>query len=366
MHTQENLIDQLEGALASKDIAKRAETLRRVTDLFAIGSARLSVDDVELFGDVMCRLVEGIELAARTAFGSRIAMMPGAPTKIVRLLAFDDAVEVAAPILTHSEMLDEQALVQNARTKSQGHLLAISGRKTLPAVVTDVLVDRGNPLVVTATAKNLGAAFSDFGFSSLVQKSKADGDLAMCVWSRPDIPRQDLVRLFVQASEVVRNRLEAADPRRAGLIRSAVAEASDEVQTLARVGSDEAAQAQSSVQLMHASGQLDQAWLLEFARARFFDKTTVALSLMCDLPVGSIERVMVQSRSEQLVVIAKAIGLSWETCKALLLFQAGRDILSQEQLDLNFTSFSRLQPKTAQIALQFYRLREKADVHSIH
>jgi hypothetical protein len=68
----------------------------------------------------------------------------------------------AAPVLTHSDQLDDEALVENARTKSQGHLLAISGRITLVAAVTDVLVDRGNQFVLTGTARNLGAAFSDF------------------------------------------------------------------------------------------------------------------------------------------------------------------------------------------------------------
>jgi hypothetical protein len=57
----------------------------------------------------------------------------------------------------------------------------------------------------------------------------------MSVWS-PDIPRRDLVRLFVQAPEAVRSKLEAADLRRAGLIQAAVAEASREVQTLVRAG----------------------------------------------------------------------------------------------------------------------------------
>ena len=363
---QENLIDKLEGALASKDLSRRAEALRHVTDLFLLGSDRFTEDDVGLFGDVMSRLVEGIEIAARAAFGSRIARMPRAPSKVVRILAFDDAIEVAAPILSHSDQLDDAALVENARTKSQGHLLAISGRKALAEAITDVLVDRGNRLVLTGTAKNPGAAFSDFGFSTLVQKSHDDTGLAMCIWSRPDIPRRDLVRLFVQASEVVRNKLEAADPRRAGLIRAAVAEASDQIQTSARAGSYEAAEAQSAVRSMHASGRLDQAHLVEFGQVKSFDKITVALSLMCDLPLGLIERVMVQSHSEQLVVIAKAVGLSWETCKALLLFQAGREVLTQEQLDRHLTSFSRLQPKTARTALQCYRLRERAGERSTH
>lgn len=100
--------------------------------------------------------------------------------------------------------------------------------------------------------------------------------------------------------------------------------------------------------------------MLEFVVAKSFDKAAVALSLLSDLPIGSIERVIAQSRSEQLVVIAKASGLSWETCKALLVFPAGRNVLNREQLDQSFTSFSRLQQKTAQTALQFYRLRERA------
>jgi uncharacterized protein (DUF2336 family) len=366
MQAQENLIEHLEGALASKDISKRADALRRITDLFAVGAGRFSEDDVDLFGDVMSRLVEGIELTARAAFGSRIARMTGAPSRVVRVLAFDDAVEVATPVLMHSDQLDDETLVENARTKSQGHLLAISGRKTLTAAVTDVLVDRGNPLVVTGAAKNPGAAFSDFGFSTLVRKSRDDAGLAMCVWSRPDIPRQDLLRLFARVSEAVRTKLEAANPKRAQLIRAAVIEASDEVQALARAGSFEAGEAQSSVKSMHTAGRLDQASLREFALAKSFDKTTVALALMCDLPVGLIERVMAQSRSEQLVLMAKAIDLSWETCKALLLFQAGRNVPSQEQLDRSYTSFCRLQSKTAQTALQFYRLREKANEQSVH
>ena len=65
MNAQENLIDQLEGVLASKDLSRRAEVLRRVTDLFIHGSGKFSNDQIELFDDVMSKLIENIELAAR-------------------------------------------------------------------------------------------------------------------------------------------------------------------------------------------------------------------------------------------------------------------------------------------------------------
>src|SRR6201996_5195925 len=157
---QSGLIDQLEQALGNKDLGRRAEGLRRVTDLFVMSSGSFSEDQITLFDTVMGKLLENIESAARAQFGSRIAKLPDAPHGVVRLLAQDDAIVVAGPILTHSERIDVDALVDTARTKSQDHLLAISGRKVLVEAVTDVLVDRGNRAVVSATARNAGAQFS--------------------------------------------------------------------------------------------------------------------------------------------------------------------------------------------------------------
>jgi uncharacterized protein (DUF2336 family) len=361
MNAQENLIDQLESVLASKDLSKRADILRQVTDLFAHGSGKFSEDQIELFDDVMGILVGQIETAARAAFGSRLAQLADAPGKVIRTLAFDDAIEVAGPVLQHSPRLDDAALVENARTKSQGHLLAISTRTRLAEAVTDILVDRGNHQVAASTACNRGARFSTPGLSTLVKRAQDNSELALSVWSRPDIPRQDLMKLFGQASEIVRRKLEAADPQRVALIRAAVAEASDQIQTTVRAVSRDYEQARAHVGSLHSIGQLDEARLQEFVRAGNFDRTAVALSMMCNLPIGAIERALVRSEPDQLLVLAKAINLSWETTKAILTLQAGRSGIAKERMDRCFASFFRLQPKTARTALQFYRLREQAD-----
>ena len=49
----------------------------------------------------MTKLMRGIEIAARAQFGSRIARLARAPEKVVRDLAFDNAVEVAGPVLSN-------------------------------------------------------------------------------------------------------------------------------------------------------------------------------------------------------------------------------------------------------------------------
>ena len=135
---------------------------------------------------------------------------------------------------------------------------------------------------------------------------------------------------------------------------------------MARAGSNEHAQVLAHVRSLHSRGLLDETRLLDVVRDGNFDRTTVALSIMCDLPIGLIERALVQTEPEQLLVFAKAIDLSWETTKAVLTLQAGRDGVAKERLNQCFASFFRLQLKTARSALQSYRLREQANRSSVH
>src|SRR5258705_3532944 len=188
MKPQENLIDQLEDALAQSDIGRRAETFRRVTDLFVPGSGKFSGEQIALFDDVMSRLLEQIELSARAAFGKRLAMIPDAPLRVIRGLALDDEIEVAGPVLAHSERLDDPILVESATTKSQDHLLAISRRKTLAEPVTDVLVERGNREVAVSTAGNMGARFPISANSPLVKRPRSAAALGPPAWRGPEIP----------------------------------------------------------------------------------------------------------------------------------------------------------------------------------
>jgi uncharacterized protein (DUF2336 family) len=62
------------------------------------GTGSFSEAQLELFDDVMTRLAEGLEVAARAAFGSRLATTSDAPLRAIRLLAFDEAIEVAGPV----------------------------------------------------------------------------------------------------------------------------------------------------------------------------------------------------------------------------------------------------------------------------
>ena len=160
-----------------------------MTDLFLSGAVDYSHEQIELFDDVFQCLMKYIETSAKALLSSRLAPIESAPPLTIRSLAFDDVIEVAAPVLSQSERLDDEALIEAARNKSQAHLMAISTRRVLSDAVTDVLVVRGNDEVIHSTVNNLGAEFSELGFTRLVDRAEGDDNLATCIGLRPTIPR---------------------------------------------------------------------------------------------------------------------------------------------------------------------------------
>src|SRR5450631_3654475 len=114
-----DLLDELQTTLAHGTVARRVETLRRVTDLFLNGAVDYSDEQIGLFDDVFQCLTDHIETSAKALLANRLAPIDNAPPSTVRALAFDDLIEVAAPVLSRSERLDDDALIETARNKSQ-------------------------------------------------------------------------------------------------------------------------------------------------------------------------------------------------------------------------------------------------------
>ena len=358
MSTQQHtILGELEQALSQGTSEQKAQTLRGVTDLFVLGSGHYSAEQIALFDDVFSRLVTEIESSARAVLSRRLAALAAAPPNVIRTLAFDDEIEVAGPVLSYSEKLDEAALIDNARTKSQQHLLAISRRRSLGENVTEILVERGNREVLQSAAENPGARFSDTAFGTLVIRAEDDERLAACVGLRPDIPRHHFMKLLSKASQAVRAKLEAANPQRSGDIRHAVAEIASRIQAKAGAHTRDYAAAMATVGALADANQLDAHAVEGFAKSRLFEETTAALSVLCDLPTVVIERALVQDHSEPILILAKAAGLPWSTAKAVLRLAAGERQVSAHEFERGLTSFNKLSPSTAKYVVRFQRAK---------
>lgn len=357
-----SLIDEIQNTTTYEPTKRQLRALERITDLFLAGSGRHSKRQIELFDEIFKTVVAVIELKARVKLAGHFATDPNAPASLVRAFAFDDAIAVAAPVLSLSAALSDSDLVVSARTQGQGHLYAITQRRTISEAITELLIQRGELRVVHAVAKNPGARISDRSFGELVVRSGDDAELALHVGKRRDIPRHHLLKLLETASASVCSKIVAANPKLADIVQGAVTEVIDDINVEVRTRSRDHARAAHRVKRRRYWKELGEADVHAAARAQNFELTVMALSVLARCPIEVVERAVLHENPGAVQVIAKAAGCSWATAKALLLMAPAERKMSRLDLDRARENFERLEIQTARRVLKFYETRRNAGV----
>jgi uncharacterized protein (DUF2336 family) len=347
-------VREIDSAIAESSDIRRASMLRHLTDLFLVDADEYSKDEIDVIDDVLVRLVAAVEESSRVLLASRLGPATKAPPLVLRVLACDNNIDVASPVLTESEQLDIPTLVECAKTKSQDHMLAISRRKTVPVLVTDILVARGDSQIVLSIAKNSGAKFSYKGFDILVRRADGDDELAGCVMRRSDLPPQMFEQLVAMASDAVRATLAVENAYPKNAIWQTVGEVADRIKTKAITQSADFAPALVLMESLNEAGQLSPSKLNTVARAGRFDEVVAALSIMSNAPAHVIETIVKNGHAESVLVLAKVIGLPWDTTRNII--AAVEKHYKRASADINecMAAFQRLKPSTARQIFTFH------------
>ena len=349
------LAQEIEHVLAHGSPDRRAGIVHHITNLYLSNSERFSEDEITLFDDIFIRLTTAIEQSARALLAARLASVIKAPPNTIRILACDDAINVASVVLVRSERLDETTLIECAKTKSQEHLLAMSQRKQLSEPVTDILVERGDRQVVLSTANNAGAKFSEMGFNILVDRSKDDEAIALCVGRRADIPERFFAQLLDAASDAVRSKLQTERPDRKADIQRVVDDVTARIERQAALHPQNLAAAQVLVESLNQAGKLNGEQLESFAKANRLEETVAALAIMTGVPINVVDRKLFDEFVAFLIVLARAIDLSWRTTLKLLDLGARHRRCTAREIDDGLSDFQNLKRRTALQILGVYR-----------
>lgn len=359
MQAQASLIRELEDSIRDGDHSQRVTALRRVTDLFVHRAEQYDAEQIELFDSVIGRLAAEIEKTALAELAGRLAPIPNAPTQTVRRLAGDDHISVAGPVLEQSARLSEEDLLGLARSKSQAHLLAISGRERLGEAVTDVLIQRGNAEVAHKVVTNSGARFSDVGFADLVARAGDDEALAEGIGKRIDIPPHLFRKLVAEATERVRMRLlSTVDPEMKVAVQDVLSEISQKVGANSELASRSYSAARSYVKMLAQSQKLGTRELTGLAKEGRFEETVAALSELAQVPVDIVDRVMHGDGNDPVLVLCRAKGFEWATVRPILLVRRNCRPLSAKDLEQACQDYSALSPSTAERVLRFWQVRQ--------
>jgi uncharacterized protein (DUF2336 family) len=216
---------------------------------------------------------------------------------VIRLLALDDEIAVAASVLAQSKGLAERELLLIANSKGQAHLLTIARRQGLSAPVTDVLIARGDRDVLASLARNGDAQFSEAGRRRLLERTRGDA-----------VPAVEPAQRF-------------------------------------RIGPQDRPPSPGESEIYR------------YARHGKFEETAAALSIISGLPQDAVERTLLNPRAEAVLVLAKAVGLSSITTEAILRLRAVDCGMSSEDVAQAMAKFSRLPRDSARRVLNFFRIR---------
>src|ERR1700732_3910521 len=92
-----SFLQELDVAVLQGSAESRERALWYATDLLITG--RYTDNEIWMFGEIIGRLEQDIEAAARAQLARRLARTDNAPIKIINKLAFDDSIDVAGPVL---------------------------------------------------------------------------------------------------------------------------------------------------------------------------------------------------------------------------------------------------------------------------
>ena len=350
-----SLLPELEDVVQHGSAEKRAEMLRRITGLFLEGAKAFNDEHVALFDDVIGCLIEEIEANALAELAHRIAPVSNAPAGVVSKLARNDDIAVAGPMLKGAALADPD-LMYIAETKSQAHLLALSGRHGISEALSEIIVDRGDRDVARSIATNQQARLSEGAFTTLVKRAEQDGVLAEKVGLRTDIPPRLFRQLLMQASDVVQKRLLAqAKPETQAEIRRVLAKVTDEV--AAKAAPRNYASALTTVRALHKERKLTEADVAEFAKTGKYEETIAALATLCAVPVEVVDRLMSGERADPVLILARSAGFGWPTVREVISARPGAKPTGQV-LDAAFENFERLTAATAQRVVRFWQVRQ--------
>ena len=110
--------------------------------------------------------------------------------------------------------------------------------------------------------------------------------------------------------------------------------------------------AKKVVTALHRIGNLGEKQVHDYAVAHKAEETTIALSLLCKLPIDVVERAVFDRNHETAMILAKALDLSWTTTMAILFLGAPNNQISASDLDEMSNEFAHLDVETSTSVLR--------------
>ncbi len=347
-----NLVDLAK----EKSSERRRALLREVTDLFFDENPGRDSEVCEKFDEVLTALADQTAQEARAELSQRFADQAVAPKGLIRKLAHD-AIEVAAPILAKSTVLEEKDLLDIAETGQQTHLQAITRREEVSERLSDTIVRRGDDETVASLIQNDGAKLSRETFETVTERAETSTILQAPLVERQDTPNDLLADLMLTVETRLRERIverfDQVDPK---VIENAMA--ASRARLAKRLEEDkELEAARKFIRSKQVRRQLDGALLARLLREREQVKFQVGFAEMTGVDLMAARRAIEQECVDPLALICKSAGFDKALFVTLAVLRGSANAEAFADAKELGRLYDRITIEDAERAMRFWRLR---------
>ncbi|MFN3228561.1 MAG: DUF2336 domain-containing protein [Asticcacaulis sp.] len=193
---------QLEALRApAKPPRSRALLMKRLADVVCLPETRVTVFERAVIADLLVEMLREAEPLERERVARRISSLNEIPNCLVRLFSRDD-VTIARWLLTEAKGLSDADLFACIRDGRPEHRLMIAQREHVSEIISEVLVERQEPVVMRALLANRGAKLSQPTVETLVAASRQIPELIQMLLKRPELrPSSAYVMFWWSPSE---------------------------------------------------------------------------------------------------------------------------------------------------------------------
>jgi uncharacterized protein (DUF2336 family) len=348
-----------------KSVEGRKNLTASLGDLFNESNTVLNERERALMSEILRKLVRDCEMAVRRDLAERLSKAENPPHELIVLLA-NDQIEVAQPILAHSEVLRDMELVQIIRRRTHQHHLVIAMRRSVSEPVSDALVETGDENVIKILLENQDAKISQATMSYLAEESRRVDSYQEPLIKRHDLPADLAKRMYLWVSAALREHIlenfkidpTALDDQLETLADSM---AGDPVQH----GDEAAANRPAEVLARHLVQADENTWhtmiqLLRQGEVPLFEAMFGELS---GLTSERLHRVLYESGGEGLAIACRALEMSKTTFATIFLLsrraEAGKRVTDPRTLSRALMIFDKINPQTAMEVLKGWRRNEE-------
>lgn len=317
-------VSELLALASSRSADDRQRLLLKVTSLCETNPPPPKV--APLLSDIFLALTAQAERDIRLALSERIAGVDWAPPALVNMLALDE-IEIARPVITSSPLLQNADLIRLLIEATLEHQIAVARRPQLARPVVDTIVERAEPVTMTALASNRTADIGEDAMRKLVDHSRRIAGLRAPLTRHPRLNEQLAQQLYQWVGQALRQsigeRFRIDDAQLNAAVQDAAAKAvgSPEWRAMSARMTEDRARIDAErrlVEKLQAAGQLRPGLLVRALREQRFELFEQTLAVLGGFSEAQVHQAIRAPTAEPLYLACIAVGVDKAVFASLL------------------------------------------------